>query len=274
MAATATSLRVKGLGQQAMTELVSKAKRLGATPERYVKELVQEDLALDRKARTTTLAELMGPGREIDEDELDKLVEAARKRHHRAHGSQKVGLVPAAYRVVLDTKYTLEGVLEHSVERGRVVDACDRRTVILLLSKPVLSEYRAVLTAQQIVERYPELTKEKVEIALWRLRYVGDTLRSVRADFEYVRDPKDEKFVELAIAGEASHIVTADKDLLSLAFGYGEAAKRFRQRASSVRVLEAKVFVAIVGISAGVDRPEKSDLNALLKRRLSRPSAS
>jgi len=31
------------------------------TPERYVRELVQEDLAYDRKARTTTLMELMGP---------------------------------------------------------------------------------------------------------------------------------------------------------------------------------------------------------------------
>jgi hypothetical protein len=83
MAATATSLQVKGLGRQAISELTSKAKRLGMTPERYIKELVQEDLALDRKARTTTLSELMGPGRDIDEAELDKLVEAARTRHHR-----------------------------------------------------------------------------------------------------------------------------------------------------------------------------------------------
>jgi hypothetical protein len=82
MAATAT-LRVKGLGSRILNELASKAKRLGMTSERYVRELVQEDLALDRKARTTTLAELMGPGRKVDEAELDRLVETARRRHHR-----------------------------------------------------------------------------------------------------------------------------------------------------------------------------------------------
>jgi hypothetical protein len=83
MAATATTLRVNGLGSRAMNELEHKAKRLGMTPQRYVRELVEKDLALDRKARTTTLAELMGPGRDVDEPELDRLVEAARTRHHR-----------------------------------------------------------------------------------------------------------------------------------------------------------------------------------------------
>ena len=82
MATIATNIHIRGLGRQAMSELTSKAKRLGITPDRYIKELVEEDLALDRKARTTPLAELMGPGREVDEDELGKLVEAARTRHH------------------------------------------------------------------------------------------------------------------------------------------------------------------------------------------------
>jgi len=80
--ATAT-LQLKGLGQKAMTQLASKAKELGMTPERYVRELVEEDLALDRKAKTTTLSELMGPGRAVGEGELDELVEAARTRNHR-----------------------------------------------------------------------------------------------------------------------------------------------------------------------------------------------
>ena len=66
-----------------MSKLASKAKRLGMTPQRYVRELVEKDLALDRKARATTLAELVGPGRDVDEAELDRLVEAARTRHHR-----------------------------------------------------------------------------------------------------------------------------------------------------------------------------------------------
>jgi hypothetical protein len=81
MAITAISLRVKGLGRQKMAALTNKAKRLGMTPEAYLKHLIEQDLALDRKAHSTTLAELLGPGREVDEAELDRLVEAARTRH-------------------------------------------------------------------------------------------------------------------------------------------------------------------------------------------------
>lgn len=80
--ATAT-LEVKGIRKKSMTELATRAKELGISPEQYVRELVEADLALDRKARTTSLRELMGPGRKVDEAELDKLVEAARTQHHR-----------------------------------------------------------------------------------------------------------------------------------------------------------------------------------------------
>jgi nucleoside-specific outer membrane channel protein Tsx len=82
MAGNGTSLEVKGLPREAMAELTSKANRLGITPEQYVRELVQEDLALDKKARTTTLSQLMGPGRDVDEVELDKVVNEVRKRYH------------------------------------------------------------------------------------------------------------------------------------------------------------------------------------------------
>lgn len=65
-----------------MAELMRKARRLGLSPASYLRRLVEEDLALDRKARTMTLAEIIGPGRPVDEDEVDTLVEAARTRHH------------------------------------------------------------------------------------------------------------------------------------------------------------------------------------------------
>ena len=38
---------------------------------------------ISRKARTTTFEKLLGNGREVDEEELDRLVEQARNEHHR-----------------------------------------------------------------------------------------------------------------------------------------------------------------------------------------------
>lgn len=65
-----------------MAELARRARRLGLSPASYPRRLVEEDLALDRKSRTTTLAQIIGVGRQVDEDEFDALVEAARTRHH------------------------------------------------------------------------------------------------------------------------------------------------------------------------------------------------
>lgn len=75
-------IRVKGLGRQKRNALAAKAKRLGMTSEAYVKQLVEEDLAISHEARTKTFTQIMGPGREIDETELDQLVDRARTEHH------------------------------------------------------------------------------------------------------------------------------------------------------------------------------------------------
>jgi uncharacterized protein len=156
--------------------------------------------------------------------------------------------MPMPYRVVLDTNILLRGLINIRSNAGRVVDACDCRAVVLLLSRPVLLEYQAILTAPEVVERYPELTAEKVEVALRRLRYVGDLLRAVRVNFEFPRDPNDEMFIELAIAGRASHIVTGDQDLLSLMSSRGEAAKRLRRQAPSLRAVDPATFLSAAGL--------------------------
>lgn len=77
------------ISPRSSTRLRAKAQRLGLTPERYVKHLVEEYLSLDREARETTFDELMAPTREefrrsgVTEAQLDKLVDRARKRHHK-----------------------------------------------------------------------------------------------------------------------------------------------------------------------------------------------
>lgn len=152
-------------------------------------------------------------------------------------------MVPSQLRLVLDTNVLLRGLLNSRSAAGQVVDACDRRAVLLVLSAPVLSEYWLVLSDASIVERYPELTYEKVELALRRLRYVADVFRTVRTRFDYARDPKDAKFIELAITGRATHIVSGDSDLLSLPAGKDEASRRFRQRLPRVKVLTPSDFL-------------------------------
>jgi hypothetical protein len=86
---TTAALQVKGLSQKKLAALAARAKRLGLTPEGYVKQLVEDDLEISEEARTKTFAEIIGPGQPVDEDELDCVVERIRTRLHNKTAKKK-----------------------------------------------------------------------------------------------------------------------------------------------------------------------------------------
>ena len=149
----------------------------------------------------------------------------------------------ALSRVVLDTNVMLRGLVSPTSAAAGVLAAADQRRFITLLSRPIIAEYRDVLTDQTLTRRFPSLTRKRVETALARLRYRGDYLRRVTARFDYPRDPLDAKFIELAIAGHATHLITHDADLLDLPHGRDDPAKRFRQRLPKLEVMESVEFL-------------------------------
>jgi hypothetical protein len=83
MPTTKSAIQVKGLGKRKMAAIVERARRLGMTPQRYLRHLLEEDLAISERARTSSFEGLLGPGQSADESEIDRLVENARTRHHR-----------------------------------------------------------------------------------------------------------------------------------------------------------------------------------------------
>jgi putative PIN family toxin of toxin-antitoxin system len=155
------------------------------------------------------------------------------------------------FRVVLDTNVLLAGLVSDSSASQRVVDALMDRKAIPLSSPPVRAEYKAVLLHPAITTRFPELTPRRVAMALHKFRYVAEEIAIGRVKFEFPRDPRDAMFLELAIAGRATHIVTLDPDLLSLPGGRTDAAKRFRQRLRGVSVLRPGPFLAAYELWAG-----------------------
>ncbi len=142
-------------------------------------------------------------------------------------------------RIVIDTNTLLRGLAVGNSAAAKVRRAAEARKFVTLLSKPVLDEYRAVLSDPVLGEKFPELTPELVELTLRHLRFVGDYIRMPQASYEYRRDPRDQKFIELAIELRATHIISFDKDLLSLPNSRGDAGRRFRQRLPTVAVIDA-----------------------------------
>jgi uncharacterized protein len=160
-----------------------------------------------------------------------------------------------AQRVVLDTNIVVRGLINPRCDSGRILHCCEQRRVVAVLSRALLSEYRAVLNDPALVARYPHLTPIKIRMAVERLTYVGEVLRTVSVRFDFPRDNKDEKLITLAIAGRATHLLTTDLDLLDLPEGHDDAAKRFRQRLAMIQVLAPDQFVQRYGRELGIGRP-------------------
>ncbi|MGA2585356.1 MAG: putative toxin-antitoxin system toxin component, PIN family [Tepidisphaeraceae bacterium] len=156
-------------------------------------------------------------------------------------------MLQPSLRIVIDTNTLLRGLVSASSAAARIRRAAEQRVFIPLLSKPVLDEYRAVLLDEAIAKRFPEITPELVEVTIRRLRFIGDYSRQPNTRFRYERDESDQRFLELAIGLKATHILSSDKDLLSLPQSQTDAGRRFRQRLPDVEVMEAGDFLRKYG---------------------------
>jgi putative PIN family toxin of toxin-antitoxin system len=143
----------------------------------------------------------------------------------------------------MDTNTLLSGLANRNGAAGRVLDHCENRRVVLLLSRPVQMEYRRVLGSAEMLRRNAEITPDAIELVLRRLRYLGEYLGNLHTRFQFDRDPDDEPFIELAIEGFASHLVTSDNDLLSLATANDDSARRLRQRLPKINILRPVAFL-------------------------------
>jgi len=114
-------------------------------------------------------------------------------------------------RVVLDTNVIVSAVLlEESVSRRAFDHACLHGKI--LLSFDVLAELSEVLGRKQFRTYVDEDDVRRLLAALAReAEWVEVNTRIFTC-----RDPKDNKFLELAVSGHATHLVTGDADLLAL----------------------------------------------------------
>ena len=87
----------------------------------------------------------------------------------------------------------------------------------LLVSAEILSEVREVLLRPAVQQKFPVLTIQFVDAFLARLARFTTPVEHVPRKVRLNRDPDDEAYVNLAVAGLAKYLVTRDRDLLDLA---------------------------------------------------------
>lgn len=114
-------------------------------------------------------------------------------------------------RFVLDTNLIVSAVLlKHSVARQAFDKAVQDGQI--LLSVAVIDELNDVLRREKFNKYLTE--RERLRF-LSLLVHEGDLIQ-VSQTISACRDPKDDKFLELAVNGQADAIISGDQDLLVL----------------------------------------------------------
>ena len=85
-----------------------------------------------------------------------------------------------------------------------------------MASSATVSELRALLARPNIRKKFPHLTDDVAEAFVREIERASISIDVVPRSFEYPRDPKDEPYINLAIAAQADYLVSRDKDLLDL----------------------------------------------------------
>jgi putative PIN family toxin of toxin-antitoxin system len=132
-------------------------------------------------------------------------------------------------RIVMDTNVLISGTFWTSPS-FHILQNINTGKIVLIVSPAILREYDDVLHRDEILDK-TAYSRERAQaaakiVAKAMLVEPAERIKAVKDD------PDDDKFLEAAIAGNASHIVSQDNHLLSL--------KEFR----GIKILTPEDFLA------------------------------
>lgn len=141
-------------------------------------------------------------------------------------------------RVVFDCMVFLQGAGRPAGPARACFRLVDQSRITLFLSADILAELRDVLTREKTLRKFPLLTLEGVEAFLRSAENNSTVIADIPRIESLRRDPKDEPYLNLAIAAKADYLVTRDRDLLDLMDD-----SSFRQRHPNLQILEPVAFL-------------------------------
>ncbi len=133
-------------------------------------------------------------------------------------------------RAVVDTNILIRALIKPRGTVGPILGRLAAKDYVILYSEPLLDELLAKLALPRLRVKY-SLDDQVVQgtVALLALR--GELVNPTR-HVKVCRDPRDDMFLDAAVAGNAQYLVTGDEDLLVL--------KHFE----TVRIVSPRVFLA------------------------------
>jgi putative PIN family toxin of toxin-antitoxin system len=118
-------------------------------------------------------------------------------------------------RAVIDTNILVSGLIRKQGLPGQVLRHLRSGDFTLIYSVPIMVEVVEVLSRPQFRHKY-QVVADDITALINLVRLRGELVTPNRK-IDVCRDPKDNRFLEAAIEGDADIIVSGDKDLLDMA---------------------------------------------------------
>ena len=147
------------------------------------------------------------------------------------------------HRVVFDCMIFLQAASRPTGPAGACVDRAEAGDTELLVSHELLAEARDVLSRPAVRKKFRTLTDERVADFLARIDRAAVLVDPVPEAFALKRDPKDSKYLNLAIAAGAELVVSRDNDLLDLMTSDDEEPVAFRTAHPTIRIVDPVEFL-------------------------------
>lgn len=150
-----------------------------------------------------------------------------------------------ATNVVFDCNVYFQALIAPSGPAGRCLGAVNQNRIALFLSEYILAELRDVCTRSAVAAKFG-ITDARLSNYERQLKSSATLIDDVPHVFTYQRDPKDEHYVDLAIAVGARLVVSRDRDLLALADPNDPAGRDFQARFPAISIVTPQELLSIL----------------------------
>ena len=117
-------------------------------------------------------------------------------------------------RVVIDTNFLASALIRKQGVAGGVLRHLRDGQFTIIYSVPITVELVEVLSRPEIQHKY-HIRSDDITALINLIRLRGELVSPTRR-IDACRDPKDNRFLEAAVEGEADMIVSGDTDLLAM----------------------------------------------------------
>lgn len=151
-------------------------------------------------------------------------------------------------RVVFDCVVFVQALASPHGPAGQCWDQAGYGRISLFVSSETLAELGEVLARPRLAKRLG-ITAQASLLFLSEVRRRAILVADVLPQITFPRDPKDEPYINLALACDASFLVTRDNDLLDLMKPDSDEGARFRTDFPKLQIVDPPEFLNITKVS-------------------------